>query len=84
MEKRKKIFNREALDNCPIIQECRRIRKEVAEERRRDPAKFKAETQALMKELGMKYAKRPPTPPWVKEFIENTRKRQAARESAKQ
>ncbi len=44
----------EDLDNCPIIQECRRIRNEVAEERRKDPEKFKAETRALAEELGMK------------------------------
>ena len=69
----------EDLDNCPVTQECRRIKEKVGREYLRDPEKFRARSRALAKELGIEIV----SAPWYKVMFRRLRRRLAAEKAAK-
>ena len=76
MRKQQVPFNPPNLDSCPVTQELRRIKKELAEERRKDPKKFDARTIEIAKEWGLKIIDE--NHPFHKEVLEKRRRRLAA------
>ncbi len=69
-----------------ILEECRRIRKQLSAEYAKDPKKYMDnlyKRQEQWKAEGVKFAPIPPTPRWIKEYLKICRDRQAAEEAAK-
>ncbi len=86
MDKKEKQEWIDAIDSSEVMIESRRIRAEMAEERRKDPEKYRADQSALRrkwKAQGVKYAPIPPTPPWIKTLLKMHKEKLAAREAAK-
>ncbi len=65
-----------------ILEECRRIRRQLHEEEIKDPKKYRENMYKeieKMKAQGMKFRPVPPTPPWIKEYMQMCRERRAAK-----
>lgn len=69
-------FNPPNSDNCPIMQEFSRIKKEMAEERRRDSEGLKAWGDAQAEACGIETIDE--NHPWLKGAAEKRRQRLAA------
>ncbi len=81
MDKKEKQRWTAAIESSEVMIECRRIRAEMDEERRKDPKKYWAEREVFRKKMkaqGVKYAPIPPTPPWIKKLLEMDREERAA------
>ncbi len=70
-----------------ILEECRRIRRELDEEYAKDPKKYMDNLyreQEEMKAQGFKFAPVPPTPPWIKEYMQMCKERRGEATPVKQ
>ncbi|MBE8183008.1 MAG: hypothetical protein HAW61_05760 [Candidatus Portiera sp.] len=68
-----------------ILEECRRIRNQLSAEYAKDPKKYMENVykrQEQMKAEGVKFAPIPPTPPWIKEYLQISRARRAAEKAS--
>ncbi len=68
-----------------IVEECRRIRKQLDDEYAKDPKKYRENVYKKiekMKAQGVKFRPVPPTPPWIKEYMQMCRERRAAVKSS--
>lgn len=61
----------------PVVAEVRRAREEVWKEYRRDPKAFRADSERMRKELGLRRSKLKPIAASLKEIKEQKRRRRA-------